>query len=497
MVIKSLISRGIYLVSNVDKRRSHFILVSFIIGCIFTNEFGIPFYIESLVVVFIILSIISPKYLLVFIAFSLGITRVYFVNSQTNHISDYTNNKVKLTAIVGTYPSIKGADKVLVLEPQNISFGGVDTIVKNGLVQTGISKYIEISKGDIVTLEMDLVEPENSLEFDYVGYLKSNNIYAIGKNTKVLDIKRGSNPFELVTNSLRANIISKINKTYPDPHTKLLAGMLIGTREQFNPDFANNLSISSTTHVVAVSGYNISLIINTVMSMAGHINRRVLIYSCYVGLIGFVLLVGVDNVPAVRATLMGFALLLGMARGKRSSGLLVLLFVAVFMHIQNPFTYKSLSFQLSFVATFGLMVFNGHFSKITKKIFPKFLNEDIGSTFTAILFTFPVVFANFGKVTLYALPANILIAPLVPMISFSGVIWFMVSSLDNTYVKLLEGLVWGSLEIMIRIINLVAILPYSNLVYSGNLSQVALCVVVIIIIILFEFNYREFNRKNE
>lgn len=496
-MVKSLVGRGIYLVCNVDKKRSHLVLVSFVIGCMFANELGIPSYIEFLAIIFIILGIIFPKYLLVLMAFLLGITRVYSINSQTNHISDYTNNKVRLTAIVGTYPSIKGADKVLVLEPQSISFEGMDTIVKNGLVQTSISKYIEISKGDIVMLEMDLAEPESSLEFDYVGYLKSNNIYAIGKNVKVLDIKRGSNSLELATNSLRGNIVSKINKTYPDPHAKLLAGMLIGTREQFSPDFANNLSISSTTHVVAVSGYNISLIINTVMSMAGYINRKVLIYSCYVGLIGFVLLVGVDNVPAVRATLMGFALLLGMARGRRSSGLLVLLFVAVLMHIQNPFTYKSLSFQLSFVATFGLMVFNGHLSKVTKKIFPKFLNEDIGSTFTAILFTFPVVFANFGKVTLYALPANILIAPLVPMISFSGVIWFMVSFLDNTYVKLLEGLVWGSLELMIRIINLVATLPYSNLVYSGNLTQVALCVIVIITIILFEFNYREFIRKNE
>jgi len=494
--VNTLISRYKYLISRIGNGRIYLILFGFIVGCVLANEVDILVYNKIILFVLVIFGLLYPRYLLVLIFLCLGIARVHFANSQTNHISNYTDNQVKLTATVRAYPYAKGTDKVLILKPHNISFSNKNIEIKGGLIQTKVSKFTNINKGDLVTLEMWLEQPENFLEFDYVEYLKSNNIYATGKNVRILEIEKNSNRFESVINNLRITTISKINKAFPDPHAKLLAGMLIGTREQFSSSFANNLSISGTTHVVAVSGYNISLIINSIMTVAGYINRKTLIYTSYAGLIGFILIVGIDNIPALRATLMGFALLAGMVKGRRSSGLFILLLVAVVMHIQNPFTYKSLSFQLSFAATLGLMMLSSHLSKITGKFIPKSLNDDLGSTLTAILVTFPVTFANFGKITTYALPANILIAPLIPMISFSGIIWLVVSAVNNPAAKLLEGFVWGCLEIMVKMVNLIASFPYADLTYSQNLNQLALIVVGIIIVILFEFSYREFNQKN-
>lgn len=495
---KLLIPRLNYWTGKVGKGRMYLMLAAFIIGCVFANEFDIFIYNKLLWVGVLVCIIFSPKYFWVVVFFCLGITRVYFVSYQANHISNYTDNTVELTATVGAYPYTKGMDKVLVLKPHKIVIipSGENIKISGGLIQTKVSKFVDINKGDLITMEVMLEKPENFEEFDYVEYLKSNNIYATAKLSRVLKIDRTPHRFGSTINTFRSMIVTKINTNFPDPHAKLLAGMLIGTREQFSPMFANNLSISGTTHVVAVSGYNISLIINSIMSVAGFVHRKILVRISYAGLILFLLIVGIDNIPALRATMMGFALLTAMMQGRRSSGLLVLLFVALIMHLQNPFTYRSLSFQLSFAATFGLMLLSTHLTKITQKFIPKALNEDVATTLTAILVTFPVTFANFGKITTYALLANVLIAPLIPIISFSGIAWLLVSAFSESVGLLLRGFLWGCLEVLVRVINLIATFPYADLTYANNLSQLAVLVIIVIIVLLLEFNYREFKNKN-
>ncbi len=497
MLSEFLLLRFKYLQEKVGNNKIYFILLSYIFGCVVSNELGILeekiWYLAAL-----ILSVfLFPRTFFLVLLFLLGSLTVYLSQNRSNNLSEFTENQVELTAVIVAYPHTKGLDQVLTLKPERLEFqDGKEIYPKQGYVQAKVSRFIHIKKGDKIEMGVYLEKPENFDGFDYVEYLKSNNIYATGNNPKLNNVESSSKFYEEKINLVRENVVMKINSTFPDPHAKLLAGMIIGTREQFSQEFAKNLSISGTTHVVAVSGYNISLIINSIMSTAGYFHRRTLIYFSYFGLLVFLLLVGVDNIPALRATLMGFVLLYAKLKGRRTSGFLILIFIAVLMHIQNPYTYRSLSFQLSFAATGGLMLISSHLTKLFSKFLPETINEDVSTTMTAIFVTFPITFANFGKVTLYALLANILIAPLVSLISLGGIFWLIISEISESLGLIVRYFVWACLELMVIVINFTAGLPFSDISYSTNLKEIAILVLAFLVIVFFEFNYREYMKKN-
>lgn len=497
--MRNLVERYEFVKEKVHKGFRYIMITAFIVGCIFSNEFGLSL-LDNLwvvVVVALICFLIDIRLLLLVVFFSLGILRVNYVTYSPNHVSRFVDRYVTLEATVSAYPYTKGLDKVILLKPKSISLDDNPDNIKidGGLVQIRLARYIDLDKGDRVKLKLLLEKPENFDDFDYTGYLKSNNIYALGKNPRILEITANEEVFTSNINNIRNGILSRINSYFPDPHAKLLAGMLIGTREQFSLDFANKLSISGTTHIVAVSGYNISLIINAVLSLAGFFNRRLLIKVSYIGLIIFIMIVGVDNIPALRATLMGFVLLSSMSFGRRSSGLFILLLVAMIFHLQNPFTYRSLSFQLSFSATLGLMLLSTNLRKLTRFFVPTFLQEELATTLSAIVITFPITFANFGKVTFYSLLANILVAPLIPLISFLGIAWLLLSWLGIFVEPLLRGPLWGSLEVLVLTVDKVSSLPYAGLVFTSYLPQIAVLFLLVIIILILEFSYLDFKSK--
>jgi competence protein ComEC len=451
-----------------------------------------------MIIVLIIPTIAFPRIFVLYMFFLLGVARVIHAsNIDIEHIKYHLDNYLTIEAKVVSYPQIKNQEQILILQPRSIINKNVESKIKDGRVQLKLSKYFNINKGDVLKYSTLLESPENFDGFDYNEYLKSQNIYGLSKNPSNLVIFQGESLIENKITNLRKRIISEINTSFYDPHAKLLAGMLIGTREQFSPEFANNLSITSTSHVIAVSGYNISLIVVSILRCSGYINRRLLIYFTSLCLTFFIAIVGLDNLPALRAGIMGYVTLVSFLLGRRNSGVFVLLLVAGILHIHNPFTYRSLSFQLSFAATFGLMSFSALINTSISRILKMKIGEEIATTLTAMLLTFPVTFSNFGKITTYGLFANLLIAPLIPIITFLGIIFLLVNIMDTPITSVVRALLWGSLELMVRIINRIASLPYSDIVIDSNLDKVGIASMVLIAIIFFELKYRDYCIKND
>lgn len=496
--VVSSINRYAYLGSRINIHYKSLLFLSFIAGCIAANEIPEVLYLKPLWIGVVLVSVIKPKTILCIVFLLLGAARVVFLNTDSvNHISFYTDRDVTVRAIVSAYPASKGLEKTLVLKPYELSLDGKNVPIKHGYIQGKISKYIAVNKGDKIEFNTFLEKPQNFEEFNYVEYLKSNNIYATAKGFKELKITDSSNRLDKIVNDIRTSIVTRINKGLPDPHAKLLAGMLIGTREQFSTDFANNLSITGTTHVIAVSGYNISLVITSILSLSGFVNRKTLLYLSYVGLIIFLLIVGIDNLPAFRAGIMGFVTLTALLTGRKTTGVFALSMVAALLHLQNPFSYKSLSFQLSFAATAGLMVLSRNISMLLKNILPSFIKEEFSTTLTALIVTFPITFGNFGKLALYALFTNLLIAPLIPFITFSGISWLILDSLNNTLGFLIKGFVWAALELMVRIVDYIAALPKADITYTQETTKFVIASIILIILFLFESSYRNYLSRND
>jgi competence protein ComEC len=489
--------RFTYLI-NVLKRSYRILLViGFIYGIVIAEEFKIAYLVEVLSISSIIFLIAKPKIGFIVLIILLGVLRVMLANRiGVDHIANYLGEEAEITATVVSYPQLRNQEQVLILKPTSIKLEDHMLSVRSGYLQLRLSKYIKINKGDQLKLLANIEEPENFEDFDYVGHLKSQNIYALVKNPKDLSVSNTRSKFEVFIGKIRQRIVLDINKSFPDPHAKLLTGMLIGTREQFSLEFANKLSITSTSHVIAVSGYNISLVSSSILRLSGYFHRKLLICVSFICLGLFLTLVGLDNLPALRAGLMGFIMLGAMLTGRRGAGVPMLFLIAGFMHLHNPFIYKSLSFQLSFSATLGLMIMSSKLKHLLEGIIRNRVNlEEVSTTLSALIVTFPVTFLNFGKVTIYGLIANILIAPLVVFITFSGIAFLVVNTLSTDLAFVIKAFLWGLLETMIRIIDVFAEFPYSDLGLDENLLLVSLIAILLIMVFIFELNFREYSKK--
>lgn len=494
----SIMNRYRYFVNIVKRNYRVLVIIVFIIGIIFAEEVEVRYLFEIILILLLFSFFVSFKLGIIMFTLILGQLRSNFANQvNPSHIANYLNDQLEITASVISYPTIKDHDQILILKPHEIKHDKQIQKVRFGYIQLKTSKYLKLEKGERVKFVARIQEPENFDEFDYISHLKSQNIYGLVDQPQKLVVTQERSMFNRKVGNFRKFIVTEINQSFPDPHAKLLAGMLIGTREQFSPKFANNLSITGTSHVVAVSGYNISLLSSSILRLSGYIHRKRLIIVSFIGLIFFLLIVGLDNVPAFRAGLMGFITLFSMLYGRKGAGVFILFLVAGIMHLQNPFIYNSLSFQLSFSATLGLMMLSNNLKLLLERFVKGKIDlSELSTTLSALLVTFPVTFPNFGKLTLYAILTNVFIAPLIVYITFLGLIHIVVNTLGGLPGVVTKAFLWGLLETMIRIIDVFATLPYADLAFTENTKLAGVIVGLVIVYITFELHFREYYKKH-
>jgi competence protein ComEC len=246
-------------------------------------------------------------------------------------------------------------------------------------------------------------------------------------------------------------------------------GLLLGGKQGFTKEFIDSLQKSGTTHLVAVSGYNVSIIIIVLFGyVRSAFSRRAAIASTVVVLIGFVLLTGA-TASVLRAGLMGLIFLIGKMLGRRAA-LVNSLFVAAFlMLLYNPFTIWDVGFQLSFAATFGLVMFDEPVTFLLRNIVNPYGKEILNifaATLAAQVFTLPIILSAFGRVSLIAPLTNLLVLPLVPLS-----MGFIALALGSYFIYHVLGLFFASLAevFLLYFINIIRF--FGNLRFSAASIQ--------------------------
>src|SRR3972149_9042351 len=218
---------------------------------------------------------------------------------------------------------------------------------------------------------------------------------------------------------LRESISAFVRSGLPEPHSSLLLGMILGIKSGFPPDFYEALRVTGTLHVVVVSGFNITVITNTLARALVFIPLRARVFVTLVFVTAFVLLVG-PNPPVVRAALMGSIALIGTILGRQSDALRAFLLAVLAMLIFKPSWAGELSFQLSFLATLGLnLVF-----PLLDRVMPGkgFLRTDLLTTISAQILVWPLLAYQFGTVSILSPIVNALILWSVPIITYIGLV---------------------------------------------------------------------------
>jgi len=253
------------------------------------------------------------------------------------------------------------------------------------------------------------------------------------------------NPIRLRLETVAHVFAENLSRALPEPHASYAAGILVGDRSGIPPDLRDAFYKTGTSHIMALSGYNVTIIIDSLGKVLGGFWLPTL------GIILFVLATGAAP-SLVRASLMGVLVLLAQRYSHDYSAARALLAAVALMLFFDPaLLWGDVGFQLSVAATFGLIWLAPKWHSKLKK-FPKVfgLRDAAISTIAAQLATLPLVFWYFGGVSWVALPANVLVQIAMPYSMFFGfiagltkIIWwpaFLFLAYQIFIVRLFSGL---------------------------------------------------------
>lgn len=234
---------------------------------------------------------------------------------------------------------------------------------------------------------------------------------------------------------IRQHSINTIEQNFPSPHSELLLGMTIGIDNLYLvPSFKQALKNTGTIHVVVVSGFNISLVFGTILSILKSKYKYKNLVLAQIITILYCVLTGFEP-PIVRALVMGSIVNWATYLGRGINTLLTIVTSAFFIMAIQPLYFFSLSFILSTMATIGLVLISPILNIFIKKLFKQdnILLQDFVSGLSANSTVWPLISYYFGSLSLVGLVANAVILWTVSVTTILGTI-FIILSFINIYV---------------------------------------------------------------
>ncbi len=379
-----------------------------------------------------------------------------------------------------TYTALTVAVDALVLRAEENPEPGQQSRTPLGKVLVRASPYEEWRYGDRVLVVGTLELPPQSEEFSYRAYLARKEILAyLPRATVTLLERQGGNLFYQTVYALRQRCLAALVSVFPEPQASLLAGILLGVESGIPPDVRQAFVDSGTMHIVAISGFNITLLVGLFMGILARALGR------WHGTILTILLIGVytvlvgANASVVRAAIMGVLTLFAAQIGRRQSGINSLTFVAALMALFEADILWDVSFQLSFAATLGLVLYaspltewavrqlSRHLPAETAQRLGNLLGEWALFTLAAQVTTLPIMLYHFQRLSLVALLVNPLILPVQPAVMVGGGIAMFLALIHPIVGKVGAYLVLPLVTYTIRMAEWSAALPYSSVRLSA------------------------------
>ncbi len=258
---------------------------------------------------------------------------------------------------------------------------------------------------------------------------------------------------------LREDLDKQINQYLPTPQSELLSGILLGNKKDLPAELKLNLRDTSTLHIVVVSGQNLTMVAGLFLGLAGILKRKTAILISILAVLFYTFLTGAQ-IPVVRAAIMAILAFSAQLFGRQRDGVWLLLVTGGVMLLFQPQMLLDLSFQLSFLATFGVIVLA---PILASKLgfLPSFLKIDLAVTVGAQLMVLPVLSQNFHQLSLVSVFANLLVGWVVPIIMILGSLMLAGGLVAGLVGTLISFLVNALLTYFIYIVEFFAQLPFS------------------------------------
>lgn len=270
-----------------------------------------------------------------------------------------------------------------------------------------------------------------------------------------------------LTSAKTTNLFSqKTNKLLPEPQTSLLNGILWGSKETMPSNFYEALRRTGTLHIIALSGMNITILVALIGKLTLFWGRKKSILLTLLSIFVFIGFVG-PSASVVRAGIMGSLTLIAIYFGRRDWSLLSLVLAAGIMLIFFANWLTDVGFQLSFLATLGIILFaskpESQKARGVMEGILKNTKENLRITLAAQIFTLPVMLITFKQLSLVAPVTNVLVLWIVQPIMILGFVLSLVSLVFSPLAYPLAWIIWLPLTYFIEVVKLTAKLPFASL----------------------------------
>ncbi len=302
---------------------------------------------------------------------------------------------------------------------------------------------------------------------------------AIMSFSEIEVVKRGGNIVDVFRRRFTAGLISSV----PEPMGSFGMGLLIGQRVNLPEEVNEQLSIVGLTHIIAVSGYNLTVIVRFMHALFKRISK-ILVTLVTVSLILLFLLLTGFSASIVRAAIVSLLSILAWYYGRTFKPLMVLMLSAVITAGYYPvYLWSDIGWYLSFLAFFGVLVLGPIFcSRFLADKRPKILLQLSIETMSAQLMTLPLIMFIFGRLSLIALVANVLVVPLVSL----AMLLCFIAGLGGMFIPGVAGwLSWPASWLLTYMLDVAAVLSsLPNASVDSSLSLAGLVGFYVLILVV-------------
>ena len=387
--------------------------------------------------------------------------------SITAHVR--TAESVDLQGAVLSQPTGWGDSFAFDLQAQGIASPGQATGTSaDGLVRVLSAAWLPARRGEVVVVRGRLRQPTR------VEGMRSSAVL------EAVSLRRLAPPPRLhpavLLDEARDLIVERLHQVLPAGEASLVAGVLLGADEQMPEPVQEAFRATGTAHILAVSGFNVTIVAAAAATAFGRLlgARRGAI-AAGAAVLTYTLLCGADA-AVVRAAIMAGVALVALRIGRQSAALTSLAAAAILMGLLDPSVIFDVGFQLSFLATLGLVLAGRPSQEAIRGWAEKAIPHE-GARSAAVLLgelavlslvaqaaTLPLSAFLFHRLPLTSLPANALILPAQPLLMAAGAATAAASLLSVSLGQLMAWLAWPLAAYTIRVAEIFASLPGASLV---------------------------------
>lgn len=315
---------------------------------------------------------------------------------------------------------------VIIDEPQIKDFSQTFTVRTDEFITRVITdRYTDHNYGDKILVKGKINSPRNfqsngGRTFDYINFLLKDGILFEMKKPVIEFI--GNNNGNFISKNLftfKQRFLSNLKRVLGEPHSALAGGLVVGEKGALGKDLIDDFRKSGLIHIVVLSGYNITIVADSIRRLLSFLPRVIGIVIGALGILVFGILVG-GGATVIRSCIMAIiALMATLIRRDYNVG--KALFIAgILMLIHNPLILlHDPSFQLSFLATLGLIFLSSPIENKLNFISEKFgIRGLIASTIATQIFVSPYLLYIMGQLSIIGIVVNILVLPIIPATMF-------------------------------------------------------------------------------